>query len=776
MVDGNYLEQLNEAQRRAVEHLGSPELVIAGAGSGKTRVLTYKIVHLLHNGMLPSHILALTFTNKAAREMRERIAALVGEETASRLWMGTFHSIFSRILRRHSDKLGFKSNFTVYDASDSKSLIRTIVKDLGLDDKYYRPGALASEISWAKNQLVSPSAYAADGELMAAARNKRIGRIDEVYRTYCDRCRIAGAMDFDDLLYYTNVLFRDHPELLEDYKNYFEYVLVDEYQDTNFAQHNIISRLCGGKDTICLVGDDAQSIYSFRGANIHNILDLRKWYANLTEYKLEQNYRSTRNILGAANSLIAANREQIAKEIFSKNEEGDRIEIVRSETEYEEAAAVASHIGQTRRMLGLPSSEIAVLYRTNAQSRVLEEALRNRNIPYRIYGGLAFYQRKEIKDAVSYFRLSINPDDDEAFVRVINTPKRGIGDTTVAKIRAAAVSARVSMSAVISDPSHYGLDVNKGTLAKLAAFAELLKDISAKAGRCPADEAARYIVDRSCLLDEYRSGDTPENISKRENLEELLNGVKNFTEERFNAGDNATMGDYLSQIALMTDQDEASDGNDSVTLMTIHSAKGLEFGAVFITGVEENLLPSDKSRTPSDIEEERRLLYVAITRAKKFCMMSYAARRMVNGQTNYTAPSRFIQDIDPRYLRPMHGTQLAPRRAPQPKTFGAGSTFSGRFASPSQTTTIARPEETKIHTAIGASPSTAGRTANDSGEFSVHSSGELRTGQRIQHSTFGLGVIRDIDTSREEHRITAEFSDGKKRLLLLKFARFKILS
>lgn len=776
MVDGNYLEQLNEAQRRAVEHLGSPELVIAGAGSGKTRVLTYKIVHLLHNGMLPSHILALTFTNKAAREMRERIAALVGEETASRLWMGTFHSIFSRILRRHSDKLGFKSNFTVYDASDSKSLIRTIVKDLGLDDKYYRPGALASEISWAKNQLVSPSAYAADGELMAAARNKRIGRIDEVYRTYCDRCRIAGAMDFDDLLYYTNVLFRDHPELLEDYKNYFEYVLVDEYQDTNFAQHNIISRLCGGKDTICLVGDDAQSIYSFRGANIHNILDLRKWYANLTEYKLEQNYRSTRNILGAANSLIAANREQIAKEIFSKNEEGDRIEIVRSETEYEEAAAVASHIGQTRRMLGLPSSEIAVLYRTNAQSRVLEEALRNRNIPYRIYGGLAFYQRKEIKDAVSYFRLSINPDDDEAFVRVINTPKRGIGDTTVARIRAAAVSARVSMSAVISDPSHYGLDVNKGTLAKLAAFAELLKDISAKAGICPADEAARYIVDRSCLLDEYRSGDTPENISKRENLEELLNGVKNFTEERFNAGDNATMGDYLSQIALMTDQDEASDGNDSVTLMTIHSAKGLEFGAVFITGVEENLLPSDKSRTPSDIEEERRLLYVAITRAKKFCMMSYAARRMVNGQTNYTAPSRFIQDIDPRYLRPMHGTQLAPRRAPQPKTFGAGSTFSGRFASPSQTTTIARPEETKIHTAIGASPSTAGRTANDSGEFSVHSSGELRTGQRIQHSTFGLGVIRDIDTSREEHRITAEFSDGKKRLLLLKFARFKILS
>lgn len=775
MVDGNYLEQLNDAQRRAVEHLGSPELVIACAGSGKTRVLTYKIVHLLHNGMLPSHILALTFTNKAAREMRERIAALVGDETASRLWMGTFHSIFSRILRRHSDKLGFRSNFTVYDASDSKSLIRTIVKDLGLDDKYYRPGALASEISWAKNQLVSPSAYAADSELMAAARNKRIGRIDEVYRTYCDRCRIAGAMDFDDLLYYTNVLFRDHPELLADYKKYFEYVLVDEYQDTNFAQHNIISRLCGGKDTICLVGDDAQSIYSFRGANIHNILDLRKWYTNLTEYKLEQNYRSTRNILGAANSLIAANREQIAKEIFSKNEEGDRIEIVRSETEYEEAAAVASHIGQTRRMLGLPSSEIAVLYRTNAQSRVLEEALRNRNIPYRIYGGLAFYQRKEIKDAVSYFRLSINPDDDEALVRVINTPKRGIGDTTVAKIRAAAVSARVSMSTVISEPSRYALDVNKGTLAKLGAFAELLKTIAAKAGACPADEAARYIVDRSCLLDEYRSGDTPENISKRENLEELLNGVKNFTEERFKIGDNATMGDYLSQIALMTDQDESSDGSDSVTLMTIHSAKGLEFGAVFITGVEENLLPSDKSRTPSDIEEERRLLYVAITRAKKFCMMSYAARRMVNGQTNYTSPSRFIQDIDPRYLRPIHGTQLAPRRAPQPKTFGAGSAFSDRFASPAQTY-IARPEETKIHSAIGASPSTAGRTAADSGEFSVHSSGELRTGQRIQHSTFGLGVIRDIDTSREEHRITAEFSDGKKRLLLLKFARFKLLS
>lgn len=775
-MEDNYLDNLNEQQRAAVEYCDGPELVIAGAGSGKTRVLTYKIVHLLKGGMEPWRILALTFTNKAAREMRERIEPLVGPQVARRLWMGTFHSIFARLLRASADRLGFKSNFTIYDAADSKNLVKSIIKDMDLDDKIYKPSVVANAISTAKNALISPERYATLEDVMKADRDARRPMIYAIYRHYRDRLFTAGAMDFDDLLYYTNVLLRDNPDILAHYREMFKYVLVDEYQDTNFAQHNIISRLCGGKDTICLVGDDAQSIYSFRGANIHNILDLRKWYANLTEYKLEQNYRSTRNILGAANSLIAANREQIAKEIFSKNEDGDRIEIVRSETEYEEAAAVASHIGQTRRMLGLPSSEIAVLYRTNAQSRVLEEALRNRNIPYRIYGGLAFYQRKEIKDAVSYFRLSVNPDDDEAFVRVINTPKRGIGDTTVAKIRAAAVAARVSMSAVISDPSHYGLDVNKGTLAKLAAFAELLKDISAKAGICPADEAARYIVDRSCLLDEYRSGDTPENISKRENLEELLNGVKNFTEERFNAGDNATMGDYLSQIALMTDQDEASDGNDSVTLMTIHSAKGLEFGAVFITGVEENLLPSDKSRTPSDIEEERRLLYVAITRAKKFCMMSYAARRMINGQTNYTAPSRFIQDIDPRYLRPMHGTQLAPRRAPQPKTFGAGSTFSGRFASPSQTTTIARPEETKIHTAIGASPSTAGRTANDSGEFSVHSSGELRTGQRIQHSTFGLGVIRDIDTSREEHRITAEFSDGKKRLLLLKFARFKILS
>ena len=773
MVGEDYLEQLNPAQRRAVEHTGSPELVIAGAGSGKTRVLTYKIVHLLRNGFNPSRILALTFTNKAAREMRERISSLVGEDTASRLWMGTFHSIFCRILRRHADKIGFKSNFTIYDASDSKSLVRTIIKELKLDDKDYRPGKIAADISWAKNQLISPEAYAADADLMESDKARHRERMCDIYKIYRDRCRIAGAMDFDDLLYFTNVLLRDNPDILADYRRYFSYILVDEYQDTNLAQHRIVRELCGDSANMCVVGDDAQSIYSFRGANVRNILDLDKWFPGLTEYKLEQNYRSTRNILGAANSLISANKAQIEKEIFSENEEGDKIELVETCSEYEEANTVASRLALVRRKLGLPYNETAILYRTNAQSRVLEEALRNRNIPYRIYGGLAFYQRKEIKDAVSYFRLSVNPDDDEALARVINTPKRGIGETTVGKVRAAAIAAGASMYAVLCDPTSFGLAVNRSTLAKLQAFADIISRIVAKAATAPPDETAEFIVDKTGLMQEYVSGDTPECISKRENLMELLNGVKDYTERSFDGGAQVTMNDYLSEISLMTDQDEADNG-DSVTLMTIHSAKGLEFGAVFIVGVEEKLLPSEKCIRPEDVEEERRLMYVAITRAKKFCMISYATRRMQNGETRITMPSRFIQDISPRYLRPVMGTARPAYRnrygdKMMPDTAHAVRNEPAR--APRSIFTRPALEETKVHPTIGASAAPA-----PAGEYTVHTSAGLSAGQKIMHNAFGHGTIEQVDTTRPDHRIVVQFHDGSRRTLLLKFARFKLLS
>lgn len=775
MVGEDYLEHLNPAQRNAVVHSGTPELVIAGAGSGKTRVLTYKIVHLLRNGFNPARILALTFTNKAAREMRERISSLVGEDTASRLWMGTFHSIFCRILRRHADKIGFKSNFTVYDASDSKSLVRSIIKELRLDDKDYRPGKIASEISWAKNQLISPEAYAADTALVANDKSARRERLHEIYKIYRDRCRIADAMDFDDLLYYTNVLLRDNPDVLEDYRKYFSYILVDEYQDTNFAQHRIVRELCGNNSNLCVVGDDAQSIYSFRGANVRNILDLGKWFPGLAEYKLEQNYRSTRNILGAANSLIAANKDQIEKEIFSENEEGDKIELVETCSEFEEANTVASRLALVRRKLGLSYNDTAILYRTNAQSRVLEEALRNRNIPYRIYGGLAFYQRKEIKDAVSYFRLSVNPNDDEALTRVINTPKRGIGETTVGKVRATAIAAGVSMYDVMCDPIKYGLAVNKGTIAKLAKFGDTIRKIVDKASVAAADETADFIVASTGLMQEYLSGDTPECISKRENLLEMLNGVKEYTERSFNDEAQVTMNDYLSEISLMTDQDESEVG-DSVTLMTIHSAKGLEFGAVFIVGAEEKLLPSEKCSKESEIEEERRLMYVAITRAKKFCMISYATRRMQNGETRNTMPSRFIQDINPRFLRPIMGTACPIYRYSEKKiSDGAQFTRPEANQAPRSIFTRSSTEETTVHPSIGATSASMPSSASQ-GEYIVHTSAELYAGQNIMHNAFGHGTIENVDTTRPDHRIIVQFHDGSKRTLLLKFARFKLLS
>ncbi len=772
MSDNNdYLDKLNSAQRAAVEYLGGPELVIAGAGSGKTRVLTYKIVHLLNMGHYPGRILALTFTNKAAREMRERIEALVGQAIASRLWMGTFHSIFSRFLRMHADRIGFSPNFTIYDSADSKSLVKTIIKELKLDDKIYRPGIVLNAISQAKNNLYSPEDYAADTELTNSDKSSGRGRTHEIYRLYRDRCRIAGAMDFDDLLFYTNVLFRDNPDVLAHFRQYFSYVLVDEYQDTNFAQHLIVRQLCETTQNLCVVGDDAQSIYSFRGANIRNILDFKKVFPSLRTFKLEENYRSTRNIIGAANTLIAANREQIPKEVFSNNADGERIEVVQAYNEYEEAYIVANRIAQVRMRYRCPLSEIAVLYRTNAQSRVLEEALRGRNLAYRVFGGLAFYQRKEVKDAVSYFRLAVNPDDDEAFRRVINTPKRGIGDTTLGKIGAAAMSSGTSLYRVICSPDEYGLDVNKGTLAKISGFANIIRGfVESVENGAPAAVVARSVYEATGILKEYTSDNTPENISKRDNLLELLKAVDDFTDSSRESGDDrGGMSDFLAEVSLLTDQDTPGEDADCMTLMTIHSAKGLEFDCVFVVGVEENLLPSQMCRSNADIEEERRLMYVAITRARKFCMISYARQRTVNGQSGSVIPSRFISDIDRRFLRMMTGTSPdTPRQRPVRP-----------WDEPGQRPAERKPKavESRTAQATPATPPPSQPRTSASDEFGLHIADDLKEGMRIQHPRFSTGTVVRVDTESSDHRVVVDFdNDGQRRTLLLKFAKFQILT
>ena len=766
-MEENYLDLLNPAQREAVEYLDGPSLVIAGAGSGKTRVLTYKIVHLLKNGHNPARLMALTFTNKAAKEMRERIESLVGSETANRLWMGTFHSIFSRILRIHADRLGFPSNFTIYDTSDSKSLVKSIIKEMQLDDddKLYRPGTILGSISNAKNNLYSPEDYANDRELMRSDADAGRGHTAEIFRIYRDRCKLSGAMDFDDLLFYTNVLLRDNPDIAEHYRKYFSFVLVDEYQDTNFAQHTIIRQLCNASGNLCVVGDDAQSIYSFRGANIRNILTLKRSFPQLRLFKLEQNYRSTRNILGAANSLIAANTEQIEKEIFSKNEAGSRIEVVQAYNEYEEAYTTATHVNLMRMRNGVPFNEIAILYRTNAQSRVIEEALRNRNIPYRIYGGLSFYQRKEIKDAVCYFRLAVNPHDEEAFKRVLNTPKRGIGETTRDKLISCANRFAVSLYEVSLDPAKYELDVNKATAGKLKTFALLIQSfVHANNNGATALELGKTIIQKSGLMDEYKSENTPEFVSKVENIEELLKAISEFESNSRSRGDDEhiTLGDYLAQVSLASEQD-TDKVEEGVTLMTIHSAKGLEYDSVFLVGCEEDLMPSSMSRSPQEIEEERRLMYVAITRAKRFCMISFAGQRTVKGKTVKTAPSRFLSDIDSSFLRMMTGTSLRTRPARTERTERIEPAITPR---PRPTITTPRPAT------IPASNQKAASTDTD---LRIHKAEELAVGQNIIHSMFGAGTIENIDTQATDARISVRFDDGAVRTLLLKFAKFKLV-
>ena len=781
----DYLNKLNEQQKQAVIYCDGPQLVIAGAGSGKTRVLTYKIVHLMKLGYLPSHIMALTFTNKAADEMRDRITNLVGEKEASFLWMGTFHSIFAKLLRFNADRIGFKQDFTIYDTSDSRSLIKLIIKDMQLDDKVYRPNVVHSRISMMKNALMTPYYYERDNKLRKEDERFNRPLTYEIYKTYCQRCKIAGAMDFDDLLVYTNILLRDNPDVLKKYQERFEYILVDEYQDTNFAQHMIITQLAREHNHICVVGDDAQSIYSFRGANISNILDLNKSFPTIKTFKLERNYRSTKNIIGAANSLIDKNKRQIKKNIFSENPIGTKVNVVACYNDYEEAYVVASTISSLKAREGCSYNDFAVLYRTNAQSRVLEEALgsgglknkhgeKRRPIPYRIYGGLSFYQRKEIKDALSYFRLTINPNDDEALRRVINYPTRGIGATTMDKVQHCAIDDEVSLWQVITDPAKHRLSVNNGTLRKLQSFVELINSFTEqdRAG-VDAYELGRTIIERSGIMADLMKEKSVEIISKQENLDELLTAMHNFVDEQTQQGINETkMTDFLAKASLATDQDTDKSVGECVTLMTVHAAKGLEFMNVIVVGVEEDLFPAAMSKDSIlTIEEERRLLYVAITRAEKNCVITYAKSRFRNGSNVNCQPSRFIKDMDDKFL-----VNSATSKTPvQNYTESDYRPFNKKISSSSYNSFNENKSSLKPLTSAISKPTPKNSVvhSNDS-DFSLHNLDEINEGNEIIHNRFGKGVITKIDNSGNAPKIIVEFEVMGQRTLLLKYAKFKI--
>ena len=650
------LNDLNESQRKAVEYIDGPSLVIAGAGSGKTRVLTYKIAYLLQQGVKPWSIMALTFTNKAAREMKERIGKLVGQELAQHLYMGTFHSIFSRILRAEAQHIGFTNNFTIYDESDSRSLIKTIVKEMGLDEKVYKPASVHSRISMAKNNLMSAENYARDKELYQADQRAKMPRVGEIFITYVQRCQQANAMDFDDLLTLTFKLFQEHEDIRKKYADRFDFLLVDEYQDTNHAQMRIVMQLCKEKERVCAVGDDSQSIYSFRGANIDNILSFQSRFKEAKLFKLEQNYRSTQSIVEAANSLIKHNSNQIPKHVYSKNDKGERLIYKPAYSDKEEALIVCREIKRIKRQDDCQYSDFAILYRTNAQSRSFEEEFRKQGIPYRIYGGLSFFQRKEIKDVIAYFRLVANPDDEEAFKRIINYPARGIGNTTLAKIAACALDNHVSFWQVISSPEHYGLGVNKGTLAKLESFRLMISGFVEKSASMNAFDLGDTIVKESGIsADIYKSGSRdPEDLARQENLEELLGGMQSFVEECREEGreQEAYLTDYLQGVALLTDLDSKGDDDEPrVSLMTVHASKGLEFPTVFVVGLEENIFPSAIVSTLRELEEERRLLYVAITRAEKHCVLTSAKNRFRYGKMEFANPSRFIKEIDSAFIQ-----------------------------------------------------------------------------------------------------------------------------
>ena len=758
----SFLDNLNEAQRAAVEFCDGPSLVIAGAGSGKTRVLTYKIAWLLEQGLPPYYLLALTFTNKAAREMKSRIAQLVGEKQARRLWMGTFHAIFSRILRNEAEAIGFSPNFTIFDTADSKNLIRLIIREMELDDKQYKPGGVHNQVSRAKNSLITPAMYAANGELMEYDRQARRPSLSEIYNRYQQRLRAGNSMDFDDLLLYTNILFRDHPDILERYRNQFQFILVDEYQDTNFAQHLIVKQLADKHHRVCVVGDDAQSIYSFRGANIDNILKFKSNYPETQVFKLEQNYRSTQNIVNAANSLIRKNSEQIFKEVFSTNEVGEKIEVKSAFSDFEEGLIVANKISRMRIEKHIPYSDFAILYRTNAQSRIFEEALRKNNIPYRIYGGLSFYQRKEIKDVISYFRLIVNPNDEEAFRRIINYPTRGIGDVTVAKIALAAQQHQVSLWQVLAAPEACSLGVHAGTARKLEGFHTLVSGFIEKNKSLNAFELAQEVIRQSGIAAEAYEDMTPEGMSRTQNIQELLNAMNEFVATRQEQGEEQNrLADFLSEVSLLTDQDTDREAeNEKVTLMTIHSAKGLEFNHVFVVGMEEDLFPSPMARTEMrGLEEERRLFYVALTRARESCTITYAKSRFRNGQTNPARESRFLNDIDPAYLNMDRQTALGRRKKEETDDFWGSMRKKRLEKEPAFT-----PPKQGVSLQQSYSSASLSKEAV-----------ELQEGDTIEHERFGRGVVTAIEMGGSDRRAFVDFESAGKKQLLLKFARFSIV-
>ena len=768
-MQDNYLEELNESQRAAVLYNDGPSLVIAGAGSGKTRVLTYKIAWLLSSGYRASNILALTFTNKAAREMKERIARQVGAEAARYLWMGTFHSVFARILRAEAEHLGFNSRFTIYDSADSKSLIRSILKEMGLDEKAYKPGTVQARISNAKNHLVSPAGYAANKEACEADAATKMPAIREVYQRYWERCRQAGAMDFDDLLFYTWILFQKHPDVLARYREQFRYVLVDEYQDTNYAQHSIVQQLAGEHQHICVVGDDAQSIYSFRGADIDNILYFTKIYPNTRVFKLEQNYRSTQTIVCAANSLIEKNQRQIRKEVFSEKERGEAIGVFQAYSDVEEGDIVINKIKDLRRRHDYEYSDFAILYRTNAQSRIFEETLRKNGMPYKIYGGLSFYQRKEIKDVVAYFRVTVNPADEEAFKRIINYPARGIGDTTLGKIIEAATGNNTSLWNVLCDPLAYQLSINKGTHTKLQEFRELIKSFRDRLVTDNAYQIGTDIIRRSGIMTDIHADNSPESLSRQENIEELVNGLQDFCALRMEEGStDISLSDYLSDIALLTDQDSDKDDEGAkVVLMTVHSAKGLEFRNVFVVGMEENLFPGSMAGdSPRAMEEERRLFYVAITRAEEHCFLSYARTRFRYGKMEFGTPSRFLRDIDTCFLDLPHEAGIGHK-----VDEGAA-----RFRKEEVRQQI-RPRAQVIAPTLPRNLKKVANssTENQSAQSMQTSLGELRVGQNIQHERFGMGEVTKLEGSGDNAKATIRFRHAGEKQLLLRFARFTVI-
>ena len=758
------LDDLNPSQREAVLCLDSPSLVIAGAGSGKTRVITYKIAYLLEQGYEPWSILALTFTNKAAREMRERIAKLVSEEQARYLWAGTFHSIFGRILRYEADRIGFNADFTIYDTSDSKSLIKTIVKDMKLEDKKYKPSAVLSHISNAKNSLILPASYRNSARLMERDRAQGMPEVCTIYEEYMRRCRQSNAMDFDDMLVYTWMLFHNNPDVAQKYQDKFRYILVDEYQDTNYAQHQIVLQLTDGQQHVCVVGDDAQSIYSFRGAKIDNILNFQKLYNGVKLFKLEQNYRSNQTIVSAANSLIHHNVQQIRKDVYSTGNVGDPIEVCKAYSDVDEANIVVRKIRHLASAKNLRYQDIAVLYRTNAQSRSLEDALRKMSVPYRIYGGTSFYQRKEIKDVIAYFRLIVNPYDEEALKRIINYPNRKIGDTTLGKVLMAAAGQNVTPWEILSHPE--SLDVNNPTKERLKAFADMILSLREIALTQDAHEVGLAVVKISGIQQDIFQGKEPEDISRQENLQEMLDGMASFVQERKETGGGYMLTNYLSEVSLLTDMDEdESEGDNKVTLMTVHAAKGLEFEAVLVVGLEEELFPSQMSMdSPKQIEEERRLFYVAMTRAKQYLYLTYARRRMKFGITSDCEPSRFLKDIDRQYLKSdkpempsfrdiVSRPAFIPR---QPRT----------YSEPARTTPAPPSNFIKVRKPLFApQPTAASAPASING---------LRVGTVIVHERFGEGVVEKLEGSGLDAKACVSFRNVGTKQLLLRFAKFTI--